>query len=56
MQKTLPLNEMTITEKLVVINQIWDDLIDIDTVYVYAVLDCRKNLNRTIEDLKQRLA
>ncbi len=26
MQKTLPLNEMTITEKLVVINQIWDDL------------------------------
>ncbi len=27
MQKTLPLNEMTTTEKLVVINQIWDDLL-----------------------------
>lgn len=26
MQTSLPLNEMTITEKLVVINQIWDDL------------------------------
>ncbi len=27
MQKTLPLDEMTITEKLVVINQIWEDLV-----------------------------
>ncbi len=27
MQKALPLDEMTITEKLVVINQIWDDLV-----------------------------
>jgi hypothetical protein len=26
MQAPLPLNEMTITEKLVVMNQIWDDL------------------------------
>jgi hypothetical protein len=26
MQASLPLNEMTITEKLVVMNQIWDDL------------------------------
>lgn len=26
MQTSLPLNEMTTTEKLVVINQIWDDL------------------------------
>ncbi len=27
MQKTLPLDEMTISEKLVVINQIWEDLV-----------------------------
>jgi len=27
MQTLLPLNEMTITEKLVAINQIWDDLL-----------------------------
>jgi len=26
MQTSLPLNEMSITEKLVIINQIWDDL------------------------------
>ncbi len=26
MQNSLPLKEMTVTEKLVVINQIWDDL------------------------------
>jgi hypothetical protein len=26
MQASLPLNKMTITEKLVVMNQIWDDL------------------------------
>ena len=26
MQTSLPLNEMTTTEKLVMINQIWDDL------------------------------
>ncbi len=27
MQKTLPLDEMTISEKLVAINQIWEDLV-----------------------------
>ncbi len=27
MQKTLPLDEMSITEKLVAINQIWEDLV-----------------------------
>jgi len=30
--------------------------LDGDTVNVYAVLDCRKNPNRTIEQLKQRRA
>ena len=29
MQASLPLNKMTITEKLVVMNQIWDDLMRI---------------------------
>jgi len=30
--------------------------LDGDTVNIYAVLDCRKNPNRTIEQLKQRRA
>jgi hypothetical protein len=29
MQNLLPLNKMTITEKLIAINQIWDDLLRI---------------------------
>ncbi len=31
-------------------------LIDNGSVYIYAVLDCRKEPNKTIEELEQRLA